>query len=364
MPSIKVDAQGTELAYCDTGAPQGTHSGEQDYLTIIAIHGMVFCAREGRTFVVSDATEHFTAIFERIMKTSVDAGVRFVALNRRDYPGSTPLTEDDLRVLESGTDEERAAFLRTQAVQLATFIDRYIQQNSIPAISPDRKTGGIILLGWSLGCTFGLSILSNADIYPEATRTRLALHLRTYIMFEPPTVAIGSPRPSQLWSPVIDTTLPADQRTAAFVLWVTSYFTHGDLSTRDPSVLSYWIPARTRVPSIYNMSPAEHARAVYTPPGDKSDMLFMFFSEPAIQQTYRKACFDPAVRALFPGMKICVLSGDATSPHGLPAFWSMQDDDAKHGGGFIEFGWVPGANHFYFWDEPKGMLERFRECAY
>ncbi len=124
-----------------------------------------------------------TAIFERIMKSSAAAGVRFVAVNRRDYPGSTPLTEEDLRVLQSGTDDERATFLSTQATQLATFIVRYIEQNRIPVISSDRKTGGILLLGWSLGCTFGLSILSNADAYPEAVRTKLALYLRSYVMF-------------------------------------------------------------------------------------------------------------------------------------------------------------------------------------
>ncbi len=129
-------------------------------------------------------------------------------------------------------------------------------------------------------------------------------------------------------------------------MWVTSYFKHGDLSTRDTDVISYWIPARSRAPSIFNFTDDEYARAVYMPPGDKSEMLFMFFSEPAIQQTYKKACFDRSIRASFPGLKIWVLSGDVTSPHGIPAFWSMEDDDAKHGGGFIEFRWVPGANHF------------------
>ncbi len=163
---------------------------------------------------------------------------------------------------------------------------------------------------------------------------------------EPPTVAIGSPRPSQIWSPVIDTTLPEEQRTPAFVVWITSYFKHGDLSTRNTDVLEYWIPARFRVPTIFNLSDDEYARAVCIPPGEKSEMLFMFFCEPAIQQTYNKACYDKSIRDLFPGLDIWVLSGDVTSPHGLPAFWSMEDDDAKHGGGFVKFGWVPGANHF------------------
>ena len=117
------------------------------------------------------------------MQSSSDAGVRFVAINRRDYRGSTPLTEEDLRVLQSGTDDERATFFKLQAIELATFIDRYVQQSHIPPISDDRKTGGIILLGWSLGCAHGLAVLSNADIYPEATRRNLALYLRSYIMF-------------------------------------------------------------------------------------------------------------------------------------------------------------------------------------
>lgn len=117
------------------------------------------------------------------MKSSADAGVRFVAVSRRDYPGSTPLTEEDLRVLQSGTEDERATFLRAQAIELATFLDRFIEQSRIPAISADRKTGGILLLGWSLGCTFGLSILSHADVYPEAMRNKLSQYLRSYVMF-------------------------------------------------------------------------------------------------------------------------------------------------------------------------------------
>lgn len=41
MPSIMVDDQGTELAYYDSGIPQGVADGTF-YTTIVAIHGMVF----------------------------------------------------------------------------------------------------------------------------------------------------------------------------------------------------------------------------------------------------------------------------------------------------------------------------------
>lgn len=51
------------------------------------------------------------------------------------------------------------------------------------------------------------------------------------------------------------------------MVWVTSYFKHGDLSTRNPDVLEYLIPARSRVPTYYNFSDDEYSRVVYVPPG-------------------------------------------------------------------------------------------------
>ncbi|KAI0704536.1 hypothetical protein C8Q76DRAFT_779013 [Earliella scabrosa] len=345
MPSIVVDDdKGTQLAYFDTGVPKSTQSKEP-YLTIVAVHGTVFSS----------------PTFARLMERSNVAGVRFVAVNRREYPGSTPWSEDEFRILQSGTDAERATFIRDRGVEIATFILRFIEANAIPPTSSDGKAGGILLLGWSLGCTLALSVLANVDALPPAMQDQLSSYLRSYVMFEPPTVAIGSPRPPQLWSPIIDTTLPEDMRYPAFVPYITGYFKHGDLSTRDPDVISYHVPALFRCPSAYHMSQEEHDAAVYLP-GGPHDTLFFWMGEASIQETYKKACFDAKTRDRLPGMKIWVLCGDATSPHGIPAFWSMEDDNSANGGGFLNFKWVPGANHSHFWDEPQYMLQQFLSC--
>ena len=142
---------------------------------------------------------HNTAVFSRLMERGKASGVRVVAVNRRDYPGSTPFSDEDKRVLNSGTDAERAAFLREQGVEIATFVDRLIEKNGLPPLSADKKSGGVQLMGWSFGATLAMAALANLDALPEASQTRLAAHLRSLILFgtfrlapQPPPLALGS----------------------------------------------------------------------------------------------------------------------------------------------------------------------------
>ena len=164
-------------------------------------------------------------------------------------------------------------------------------------------------------------------------------------MTEAPTVAIGSYRPEKLWSPVIDTTIAEEKRIPAFVPWISSYFNHGDLDSQKDEVLEYYVPALDRAPSVYNMTPKEQESAIFVEQGG-TDMLFMFFLEPQIQDVYKRAIFDKATRARYPNVKIAALCGDTTSPHGIPAFWSMRDDNKANGGDAMQFKWVKGGNHF------------------
>ncbi|KAI0666397.1 hypothetical protein C8Q78DRAFT_984275 [Trametes maxima] len=345
MPSIVVDDAGTELSYIDSGPPAPLAPG-QGYLTMISINGMSF-------------TGH---VFEPMMRVASKAGVRFVSINRRDYPGSTPLTVEDNRVLSSGSEDEKELFLRARGIEVANFIDRFIEEKQLPPPLEGGRDGGVVLIGWSLGCAFVFSALANVDALPGAVKSRLTAYLRAFIMYEPPTVALGSPRPPQLWSPLIDTTLPEKARVAATTPFLTGYFDHGNLSTRDVEVLSYYVPSLSRVPTIYNLSDEERARAVWEDPSDKSDMLFMFFCEPQIRAAYKKACFDPSVRAQFPRLKFTNIMGTRTSPHGIPAFWSMEDDNEQHGGECVAFKVIPGGNHFMQWDEPDLLFNACIEC--
>lgn len=105
-----------------------------------------------------------------------------VAINRRDYPGSSSTHASELSTLEGGSDEQKAALLRKRGVEIGTFIDRFILQNGILPISADGKTGGIVIVGWSLGVAFALAALANVDILPSDAQARFATYLRSVIL--------------------------------------------------------------------------------------------------------------------------------------------------------------------------------------
>lgn len=174
----------------------------------------------------------------------------------------------------------------------------------------------------------------------------IALFLITAQLVEPPSVSIGTPFPPQTWSPTIDTSIPADVRQAAFIEWITSYFQHGDLSTRDPNVLSFYIPALFHTPSVFNMTDAQVAAMTNPATAAGSDELIILNLQPQLLISYRKALFNNTIRSFLPKMKVMEFTGDTTAEFGIVAFWSIQDDDAAAGGGLVNFNLVPGINHF------------------
>ena len=128
--------------------------------------------------------------------------------------------------------------------------------------------------------------------------------------------------------------------------WLTSYFAHGDLSTRDLDAVEYVLPSTSRIPTLWNMSSQEIADIVDEGPHLVADAPLLLNCYPQAAATYKKGTYSAAARALLPKMKIWELMGDATTAVSLCTFWILQDDDAAHGGGFINFKVIPGHNHF------------------
>lgn len=116
------------------------------------------------------------------MALAQGSNVRFVAVNRRDYPGSTPLPAEDTALLTSGTDEQKAAFLKARGVELATFVDKFIERNEVPPISTDGHTGGFALLGWSLGNAIALAAVANVDSLSATAQARWTSGMRALIL--------------------------------------------------------------------------------------------------------------------------------------------------------------------------------------
>lgn len=126
-------------------------------------------------------TQQRLAIFQKVIDLAPKANLRIVAINRRDYPGSTPLSPKHLASI-SGSDEAKAAYLCDRGLEYLYFVDRFIQLKALPAISEDGKSGGVALLGWSLGASFTTAALASTSRLDIESKERLRKHLKTIIL--------------------------------------------------------------------------------------------------------------------------------------------------------------------------------------
>jgi hypothetical protein len=81
----------------------------------------------------------------------------------------------------------QATALREEAMQLATFIARFIQAENIPPpqLVDEKEIGGASLLVWSAGNGHLFSLLSNISRLDRHTDALLEQYLRTAIIYGP-----------------------------------------------------------------------------------------------------------------------------------------------------------------------------------
>lgn len=107
---------------------------------------------------------------------------RVIALNRRHYGGTTLLNDEELHTANSTDDCAHQSFLARRGLEIAQFLVWLIEKNDIPMRSADGKTGGIALLGWSMGVTTVLSFFANLKSYPCEIVTKLEPYLKSLIL--------------------------------------------------------------------------------------------------------------------------------------------------------------------------------------
>src|ERR1700677_4549537 len=96
--------------------------------------------------------------FSRCLPLAGKLGARLVAINRRDYPGSEPFSEEDRSLLLSTTQNTPAAsenadrYMKARAREIDDFLVQLVK-------SEDLHINSIILAGWSLGTAFVTSFL-------------------------------------------------------------------------------------------------------------------------------------------------------------------------------------------------------------
>ncbi|KAJ7239193.1 hypothetical protein B0H12DRAFT_1190045 [Mycena haematopus] len=337
MPSLVLES-GVTFGYTDTGAVTG-----REYTTLVIIHGHTF----------------HSGTFQRLNPLAQLNGLRIICVNRREYPGSSPYSPAELTTFVEGSDTERASLLEQQGRDLAMFSETaVIIQLSIP------QTGGIALIGWSLGTLFLLALIACIETLPTATQERLSC-VRSVIMLQPPSLSFGLPTPAGCIIPHEDPDIPAEGRGPAFAKWVSSYFIHGDLLTHNIDNLTYNNTDPDKLSTIETLTPEEFLSMTDFAPGERYDSIVGLspFAGVVFKQTM-KALFDSTVREAWSGARFWNVYGSAEPWNIIYGAWFLEDqsramDNPKLA---LNLKVITGSNHFLVWEDPERAIDELKKC--
>lgn len=119
----------------------------------------------------------YLGAFSKISPLAASHGLRIICVNRREYPGSSPFSAEELKVMNEGCNVERAKLLNEQGILLCLLLDRLIETLSLP------KEGGITISSWSMGCIFAIAMLTAINNLPEDVGERLKGHVHKLLLW-------------------------------------------------------------------------------------------------------------------------------------------------------------------------------------
>ncbi|KAI0365122.1 hypothetical protein BV20DRAFT_776935 [Pilatotrama ljubarskyi] len=344
-------------AFLDSGAPEGS----SDYTTLVIIHGLGWHA----------------ANFKKLLPLAKEFNTRIVLVNRRDYPGSSPYTPDEranlARLASSSASpegaEETASFIKQHARDIYDFLADFVKRQRIPA-PQGHIAGGIVLVGWSLGCLSMTAFLANVGSFPVGD-VALGKYVRRVVLYEPWHGLHGYPYPPDYYHPLHDASLSDSERLSRFDAWVSSYFDHGDVWTHGAAALEFHTPAADPPSTASRMTAAELAESTYAPPVQPGGSELLL-----IQACNVQGIWAPLKdRALYlsepvPGadnwrdVEVRYVWGDRSTWEMLwcEYLFSKELEEARAAGEplrNIDIVHLKGANHFAHWDMPEQALKGF-----
>ena len=183
MPSVSVNDRGASWYYEDSGIPNGAAV----YTTIVIVHGFAF---HSGTYRFSKGEElplltPFPGSFFRLFEHAAAHGVRIITANVRDYPGSTPYTQDELERFWSTDMGVFRAATRDKGLELGTFLVNVITSEDVPVTEnvDGKESGGVVLVCWSFGNIWSMSLLANEQELDVSKRDILRRYLRVAVMY-------------------------------------------------------------------------------------------------------------------------------------------------------------------------------------
>ncbi|KAF9002892.1 hypothetical protein BDQ17DRAFT_1242627 [Cyathus striatus] len=253
--------EGIQIFYTDSGPVPNSN----DYTTLIIFHGSAF-------------TGHG---FEKLHDVAKDYNLRTVIWNRRDYPGSTPYTDEELEDLKLG----HQIFIERLGKLVTQFIYKFINRERIPAMTEDRRKGGIALMGWSMGTATEMSFLLDDKLISSEIYNSLEPYVKDLVLYDPPFRSFGFDVPADS-NPYIPWTDPdcktPEELYQNFLYWVSSYYDHPSLPV---SIHDLDFRKRTDNRTVSKWTPEQFAKFYCEPAAVRSELpMYVRLSEVQLHQ--------------------------------------------------------------------------------
>ncbi|KAI0265055.1 hypothetical protein BC834DRAFT_879885 [Gloeopeniophorella convolvens] len=340
MPTAPVDSIGTIFYYEDTGTLEGP------YTTLVLVHG----------------TGVHGAIFRPMYSFAAENRWRLIVPNRRDYPGTTPFSDEELATIMVGcSDEAGDSFLRARALEVAEFLAWFVRTQDIHPVSHDENgdiVGGLVLLGWSSGNGTLLSLFANLEYVPKETRDVIEPYLRSYIHFDGPRWSLGFPHVERFPRPLMNPKLNEDQRWEAFKFWVSAYYLHPAIETRSYEGLAT-DPSPDRAATFDCMSLEDQEATTSRTALFHSEMLVRVISPRVYNANTHRALFE---RKWWSNIPVKMLQCKYSLWEMLTGMWEVEQlytEKRREGVDCREMEFaLMEANHVPQWDQPRDLAER------
>ncbi|KAI0631506.1 hypothetical protein C8Q77DRAFT_1218969 [Trametes polyzona] len=354
----------------DSGAP----GDSTDYTTLVVVHGYTWSSgtysgiRAQRTFL-------------QLVPLAKQHNARVVLVNRRDYPGARPYTEEERALLRSSTADEGEpgspgiaeasgaieTFMRDRTREVYGFLVEFVTKERPPPPQPGSNTGGIVIAGWSFGTIWMTALLAHVSSF-DAHSIDVSAYMRRVVLFDPSYSLLGYHPPTTPWyHPLTDPLLDHDGRVKVFPAWASGYYSHGDTL----ETLEQKTPLRDPPPTTETLTPEELASMEYLPPGgsDGSDALLMRRGrDSGLFKSLKERAFYPERQEVaegntsgWPNVELCYVYCQRSVWEVMWGTWALRKEveDGKQKGSRIrpiKLVEIKNANHFAPWDMPEQTL--------
>jgi len=311
-----------------------------------------------------------TDTFQKLLPLAAQHKLRIVLLNRREYPGSKPLSEDELGQFDSPDDRKHEEFFGGRAQELAEFLATFAAKENLPKACADRAAGGVAVMGWSAGNAYSMCLLSHASAIKDTSRAQLEPFLRSLVIFDTPGYVIGRPTVQGGKFILLDSSYTLEDRAKIFGHWVSSYFDHPNVTSHKLEDLKFVPDAIVQTEATTSrLSEAEYRALVSPEAALKVDAPAVLYPPEEFAQWTKRALFDDSLaQKYWPRLKVAAIWCERSCWTCVDGGWGLEDlrkeyDDLGVQGRPLKVTMMPGANHFPHWDEPERALAFFKAAV-